>query len=566
MSIRYKLASAALRAAGTKKLFALPEEELLEKVRGMNRRRQFQMPKDHKAVYGDRLILGQYHCLTIQLGQKRTKKAILYLFGGGMIVGPDQGDIKTARDFAVRSGSDCWFPYYPLCTDHCITETYEMVLQCYREMAECYGAEHISLVGFSSGGALAVGLPLHLNALNRPTGMPRQVIAVSPGSIPSSQKERAEMQALNSRDVMVDAAFMETDRKIMTKGQPVPVYMLSGPKGDFTGLPPVHFYYGGDEVLSVFCRCLQSGECPLHHDHRPGNVPLLCNGGVVSRGASGPRRNYRAIALRRDTMPPFVFCIQDCYYIRAAYQNPRPHRHFAAHVLIGLDGPFITEIDGKHMQATGIAIASNVVHTVRTDADLLVIFIDELTPMARFVKYVLLQGMSCRSLGKETAAAVSGLWQNVRTEEEAVRAAKGTGNLLGLEKLVPPEEDSRVLAAAAYMKRAQALEAVTIQEVAQAVHLSPSRLTHLFHQETGISPRLYLANLKLERAFYRMQEGMTLTEACMAAGFATPSHMADTSQNLLGLSMSYVKEIVSGSYDTLDHKTADRQKYPADLL
>ena len=250
-------------------------------------------------------------------------------------------------------------------------------------------------------------------------------------------------------------------------------------------------------------------------------------------------------------MPPFVFCIQDCYYIRAAYQNPRPHRHFAAHVLIGLDGPFITEIDGKHMQATGIAIASNVVHTVRTDADLLVIFIDELTPMARFVKYVLLQGMSCRSLGKETAAAVSGLWQNVRTEEEAVRA---------------PEEDSRVLAAAAYMKRAQALEAVTIQEVAQAVHLSPSRLTHLFHQETGISPRLYLANLKLERAFYRMQEGMTLTEACMAAGFATPSHMADTSQNLLGLSMSYVKEIVSGSYDTLDHKTADRQKYPADLL
>ena len=157
-------------------------------------------------------------------------------------------------------------------------------------------------------------------------------------------------------------------------------------------------------------------------------------------------------------MPPFVFCIQDCYYIRAAYQNPRPHRHFAAHVLIGLDGPFITEIDGKHMQATGIAIASNVVHTVRTDADLLVIFIDELTPMARFVKYVLLQGMSCRSLGKETAAAVSGLWQNVRTEEEAVRAAKGTGNLLGLEKLVPPEEDSRVLAAAAYMKRAQALD------------------------------------------------------------------------------------------------------------
>ena len=200
----------------------------------MNRRRQFQMPKDHKAVYGDRLILGQYHCLTIQLGQKRTKKAILYVVRRWI-----DRRVLTRRILRRSAGfccpqrrPTCWFPYYPLCTDHCITETYEMVLQCYREMAECYGAEHISLVGFSSGGALAVGLPLHLNALNRPTGMPRQVIAVSPGSIPSSQKERAEMQALNSRDVMVDAAFMETDRKIMTKGQPVPVYMLSWSKGD----------------------------------------------------------------------------------------------------------------------------------------------------------------------------------------------------------------------------------------------------------------------------------------------------------------------------------------------
>ena len=44
------------------------------------------------------------------------------------------------------------------------------------------------------------------------------------------------------------------------------------------------------------------------------------------------------------------------------------------------------------------------------------------------------------------------------------------------------------------------------------------------------------------------------------------SEMCIRDRNLLGLSMSYVKEIVSGSYDTLDHKTADRQKYPADLL
>ena len=38
------------------------------------------------------------------------------------------------------------------------------------------------------------------------------------------------------------------------------------------------------------------------------------------------------------------------------------------------------------------------------------------------------------------------------------------------------------------MKATPALEQLTIQEVAQAVHLSPSRLTHLFRRDMGISP------------------------------------------------------------------------------
>lgn len=261
-----------------------------------------------------------------------------------------------------------------------------------------------------------------------------------------------------------------------------------------------------------------------------------------------------------EVMGAFAFHIGDCYYIRAAYRNPRPHRHFAAHVLIGLKGPFAAEIEGERVWTMGAAIASGAVHTVRTDDEILVMFIDGLTPMARCVKQHLLQGAAFRPLEEERAAAVRSLWQDVGSEAETVEAAEGTGKLLGIGSLAFRREDSRVLAAAAYMRQAPALEAVTVREAAQAVHLSPGRLTHLFRREAGISPRLYLANLKLERAFYRMQEGMSLTDACMAAGFATPSHMADTSQKLLGLPMSYVKEIVSGSYAPLDDKTADRQK------
>ena len=94
-----------------------------------------------------------------------------------MVLSPDQGDVKAARDFVARSGSDRWLPFYPLCTDHCITESYVMAFQCYREMAALHGPKQS-----------------HSNALGRPVEMPRQVMACSPGSLSSSQGEWKRMR------------------------------------------------------------------------------------------------------------------------------------------------------------------------------------------------------------------------------------------------------------------------------------------------------------------------------------------------------------------------------------
>ena len=58
------------------------------------------------------------------------------------------------------------------------------------------------------------------------------------------------MQALNKRDVSTDYAFMVTVEKIMRHGcENVPDYMLSGSRGDFTGVGDIHFFYSADEVL-----------------------------------------------------------------------------------------------------------------------------------------------------------------------------------------------------------------------------------------------------------------------------------------------------------------------------
>lgn len=58
------------------------------------------------------------------------------------------------------------------------------------------------------------------------------------------------MQALNAKDVSIDYAFMVTVEKFMRHGQDnVPDYMISGSRGDFSGVGDIFFVYSADEVL-----------------------------------------------------------------------------------------------------------------------------------------------------------------------------------------------------------------------------------------------------------------------------------------------------------------------------
>lgn len=262
MSIQYSIAKAALKLSGYKKIFGLPQDELVKKAEGYNKSRDFKLPTDHKFIYGDIPVCdGKYHCLTIQQSQARTKKAILFFFGGGMIIGPDGGDVATAAAFGMDCGMDVWFPYYPLCTKHCIMDTYEMIFDTYRKMTEIYGAENITNLGFSSGGMLAIGVCLYNNALGQPLPMPSKIIACSPGCCPSSEEQLVKMQELDKKDVMVGVGFMSSIRSLMEHGRKdVPEYMLTGTTGDFTGLPSIDFWYGSDEVLYA-CADAFAGAC-----------------------------------------------------------------------------------------------------------------------------------------------------------------------------------------------------------------------------------------------------------------------------------------------------------------
>ena len=157
MSIFASILRSVYKLSGAKKAFALPEDALRKEIEKQNRHRGVFTPTDRKAYY-ETIAVNGFPCLIVREHPKPSERAILYFFGGGMVIGPDKGDLPVMRKLCRETGCDVWFPFYPLCMEHCITETYAMVYECYRKMITLYGGGNVSTCGFSSGGALALGV------------------------------------------------------------------------------------------------------------------------------------------------------------------------------------------------------------------------------------------------------------------------------------------------------------------------------------------------------------------------------------------------------------------------
>jgi len=255
-NILYRLTKFIVKKAKLRNSLIGSKEEVLSRAAKMNEKsRYFRMPEDKKAFYTDHIILDKYHCIETDLEDHRKDKAILFVFGGGMILGSDKGDIGLSRKISKITDHDVWFPYYPLCHEHDMMENVEMIFECYKKMLDYYDAKKIVFLGFSSGGALLLDLITYINERNDngcTIPMPGLLIPISPGSVPVNDKERKRIAQLDNEDIMIPASYMELARDIMCHGKDVPEKYLATAHGDFRNAPTTHFYYGSAETLYAF--------------------------------------------------------------------------------------------------------------------------------------------------------------------------------------------------------------------------------------------------------------------------------------------------------------------------
>ncbi|SDU66877.1 AraC-type DNA-binding protein [Pseudomonas mandelii] len=98
----------------------------------------------------------------------------------------------------------------------------------------------------------------------------------------------------------------------------------------------------------------------------------------------------------------------------------------------------------------------------------------------------------------------------------------------------PPIRDPRLTKVTATLREGQMGREV----MAALVHLSPTRFSHWFVEQTGVPLRSYVKWLRLTQALQHMAQGGRLTEAAHAAGFSDSAHFSRTFRMLLGIDPS----------------------------
>lgn len=229
----------------------------------------------------------------------------------------------------------------------------------------------------------------------------------------------------------------------------------------------------------------------------------------------------------------------DHILMMAEYHTPGEHRHFAKHILLGIDEVITCTIDGRHVEGCGVCIASNVPHTAKSPSGkMLLLLIEESSAFSGQLD-ALLENCSSAVLQQETAEAIV-------TAYKAAGISGAENALFGafrLEHRDSTKYDTRIREVLQILQGCDTIEPDIFQQLCRQIGLSQSRLSHLFREQVGISLSGYATFVKMRKVAEYVFQGETLTIAAHHAGFSSSAHMAATCKRMFGLSLSELLSI-----------------------
>lgn len=173
-------------------------------------------------------------------------KALLYLHGGGYVIGSPETHRGIVSQISNAIGANAWSLDYRMGPEDPFPAGVNDAVAAYRELLETHAPGDILIAGDSAGGGLA--LASAMKALDAGLPMPAGLVLLSPwanlNQVGSSHDTKAEADLMVSRESLNWYA-----EQYLGADQNADDPYASPAYGDFSGLPPILVQVGADEVL-----------------------------------------------------------------------------------------------------------------------------------------------------------------------------------------------------------------------------------------------------------------------------------------------------------------------------
>lgn len=217
------------------------------------------------------------------------------------------------------------------------------------------------------------------------------------------------------------------------------------------------------------------------------------------------------------------------------HMDATAHSHGMIQFFLCLEGNLQIKAAGEIRVCPCIAVNQNVRHSFRAGSKRhLTIVFDPMSPMGIRLSW-LMEGAPCWIFGEADVQALLPPALAMVQTFDADTYHRFIKALHGVLQADPPAPmDDRIRELLAILEHCDCHEHA-IERYADTLCLSPSRLSHLFSEQAGISLKSYLTLHQLQRAFRDILQGSSITDAAMNAGFDSPSHFASTVKRLMGM-------------------------------
>ena len=214
------------------------------------------------------------------------------------------------------------------------------------------------------------------------------------------------------------------------------------------------------------------------------------------------------------------------------YYETERHKHAMLHILVSSE-PVEVFSENKHVAGTVVLVDQDVDHrAVLKTKNSLVIFVDPSTQAADFLREQYLKNNQILELNFSADLSVKD-----KDEAQVIEQTKHILNKLGISNSDKRIKDERIVMVMDAIKDRRFLF-MTIPEIASEVSLSPSRLAHLFKQQTGMRLKNCQLMYRLKYAYQAVLNGKSLTRAAMDLGFSDSAHLSAVAKSTTGLSIT----------------------------